>query len=313
MARLVNCARFLSGSLLLLAAVFPALLHGQTTETRETGRDPQVSAGGDTVLGLRAVDVDEAEKATRRVDLRRVLVKRVVSADEILVCDPGAAADDPGMRVNGKPHIAVTEGEDVRVDGILAYSPTHAYYVHSATITPFRAPPRKDRTLVFVIIGVLGAMAASVLLLLLRRGPVAGPPPGAGMTLDLPETGTRKSVPGVGPEDKTTRRVAGRLESLDPELWRGSIRVTRGPGQFGAITRRLGRSDDNDVIIAHDSVGRHQCVIDVDENDAWTLRNLRPTNATIVDGRMLNEDEAAVLSDGVEVHFGDVRFKFHGR
>jgi len=77
------------------------------------------------------------------------------------------------------------------------------------------------------------------------------------------------------------------------------------PIQPGKETK-IGRSLDNDIVLADSSVSRHHAAIDAN-NGGFRLRDLGSQNGTFVRGERINE---APLSNGDPVRVGDASFTF---
>jgi hypothetical protein len=68
---------------------------------------------------------------------------------------------------------------------------------------------------------------------------------------------------------------------------------------------RIGRGDDNDLVIPDKSVSRHHATIIV-KDGRCLVRDLESVNGTFLAGRKIND---ATLADGDAVRFGDVEFR----
>ena len=86
-----------------------------------------------------------------------------------------------------------------------------------------------------------------------------------------------------------------RLLPSDPDMPRVSL-VSR--------PVRVGRADDNDLVLADPEVSRHHARLEPDGQD-WRAIDLGSTNGTWVNGARLN---AATIAAGDEVAFGSVRY-----
>ena len=67
---------------------------------------------------------------------------------------------------------------------------------------------------------------------------------------------------------------------------------------------RVGRADDNDLVLADPEVSRHHARLEPD-GQGWRAIDLGSTNGTWVNGVRLN---AASIVPGDEVAFGSVRY-----
>jgi hypothetical protein len=95
-------------------------------------------------------------------------------------------------------------------------------------------------------------------------------------------------------------RPRGAAVSAERRAWlelRGGRRVDLGVGRV-----KLGRADDNDVVLDHESVSRHHAEIRRD-GDRITIRDLGSTNGTRVDGQPVRELR---LGHDATIHIGAV-------
>jgi hypothetical protein len=67
---------------------------------------------------------------------------------------------------------------------------------------------------------------------------------------------------------------------------------------------RVGRADDNDLVLGNPEVSRHHARLELDGQD-WRMIDLGSTNGTWVNGVRLN---AATIAAGDEVAFGSIRY-----
>jgi hypothetical protein len=67
---------------------------------------------------------------------------------------------------------------------------------------------------------------------------------------------------------------------------------------------RVGRADDNDLVLADPEVSRHHARLEPD-GQGWRMIDLGSTNGTWVNGVRLN---AATIAAGDEVAFGSIRY-----
>ncbi|MCK7595590.1 GGDEF domain-containing protein [Pseudomarimonas salicorniae] len=118
-----------------------------------------------------------------------------------------------------------------------------------------------------------------------------------------------------GEEDNpiTQRTMASGGPQLDGDR-RACLVVIHGEGlgrrvDVGETTVRVGRSRDNDLVIAHPSVSRRHCEIRI-EAGVCHLRDLGATNRTRVNDVPV---EGAELRDGDHVTVGESLLKFIGR
>ena len=68
------------------------------------------------------------------------------------------------------------------------------------------------------------------------------------------------------------------------------------------IEVNVGRSDDNDIVINHDSISSHHAQLKL-HGDRYHLVDLDSTNGTFVDGEVASN---VPLHDGIKVMFGQV-------
>lgn len=89
-----------------------------------------------------------------------------------------------------------------------------------------------------------------------------------------------------------------------------SLRMVKGVSEAGVYliegTARIGRGDENDVVLADPSVSRAHARLDASEAGA-VVRDLDSTNGTFVNGRRV---VTAELRDGDELTFGNTRMRF---
>lgn len=74
-----------------------------------------------------------------------------------------------------------------------------------------------------------------------------------------------------------------------------------------AMSTRIGRSPDNDIVLADAKVSRHHAAI-VDTGSNFVIADLRSANGVYVRGRRINP--SANLSDGDDIGIGDHQFTF---
>jgi len=72
---------------------------------------------------------------------------------------------------------------------------------------------------------------------------------------------------------------------------------------------RIGRSDDADVIVKHDTVSRFHATIDW-RDEAYVVADNKSENGTWVDGLNLISGQDAPLADGSVVMVGTAQLKF---
>jgi pSer/pThr/pTyr-binding forkhead associated (FHA) protein len=75
-------------------------------------------------------------------------------------------------------------------------------------------------------------------------------------------------------------------------------------------TTLVGRANDVQLLLEDQFASRHHAEI-LKMDSAYKVRDLGSKNGVFVDGRRLEGDETAWLSDGTEVQFASTRFRFH--
>jgi DNA-binding NtrC family response regulator len=80
------------------------------------------------------------------------------------------------------------------------------------------------------------------------------------------------------------------------------IPIKAGPGS----ETKIGKADENDVVLVDDTVSRFHCSI-VREGDGWLLRDQKSTNGTFIDDARVKE---AYLRPGVTIRAGAALFRF---
>lgn len=113
---------------------------------------------------------------------------------------------------------------------------------------------------------------------------------------------SRESVP-LGAVDVAAAGEAG-------VRTRFSLRMVKGVSEAGVYfiegTARIGRGDENEVVLADPSVSRAHALLDTGETSP-VVRDLGSTNGTFVNGRRIRTQE---LRDGDELTFGNTRMRF---
>ena len=126
----------------------------------------------------------------------------------------------------------------------------------------------------------------------------------------LPEPGAGSAVfaRSAGPDGAPSAQAA--VESGAPLLretsvaaWASRIIVLNAPAV------RIGRSLDNDIVLAEDPVSAEHCVLER-EGSSFRLRDLGSTNKTFVNGRKV---EDVVLRNGDEIRVGPITFVFESK
>jgi hypothetical protein len=115
----------------------------------------------------------------------------------------------------------------------------------------------------------------------------------------------RESVPLGAVDVSTADAAAGATER---ERFR--LRTVRGVPADGVYLVsgivRIGRGDENEIVLADPSVSRTHAVVDGSGARA-VVRDLRSTNGTFVNGRRVDQHE---LRDGDELALGNTRLRF---
>ncbi|MFC5730413.1 MULTISPECIES: adenylate/guanylate cyclase domain-containing protein [Nocardioides] len=100
-----------------------------------------------------------------------------------------------------------------------------------------------------------------------------------------------------------------------PATYRSEVSVAPGTlqlpdGRLVAVTTyglRIGRSPDNELVLADSSVSRHHCVLTA-TNDGFVLTDLQSTHGTLVNGLRL--DAPRMLTSGDLIRVGDTQLTF---
>lgn len=80
--------------------------------------------------------------------------------------------------------------------------------------------------------------------------------------------------------------------------------------RLNGVTTRIGRLDDNDIVLDDTEVSRHHAVI-VDTGAGFLITDVRSTNGVRVQGRRV--DPSAALADGDHIRIGGSEFTFEIR
>jgi hypothetical protein len=126
------------------------------------------------------------------------------------------------------------------------------------------------------------------------------------------EMAARSSIPAgavdVEPVGEATVAIEG--ASWPGSLSRYHLRMIRGVPAYGVYDVqdrvRIGRSEENDVLLVDPSVSRTHAVVEVTGSEPL-VRDLGSTNGTYVNGERV---EAQPLRDGDELTFGNTRMRF---
>jgi hypothetical protein len=92
----------------------------------------------------------------------------------------------------------------------------------------------------------------------------------------------------------------------------GVLTITKGPDaglsrELQNLPFKIGRSEDNDLVINDPLVSRYHAVIEKRGHD-YQIRDLKSTNGTFVGGRRIEE---RLLEDGDVIQMGDTALRFH--
>ncbi|HET7075205.1 MAG TPA: BTAD domain-containing putative transcriptional regulator [Mycobacterium sp.] len=115
--------------------------------------------------------------------------------------------------------------------------------------------------------------------------------------------------------DLTTRkRLSVTLAPAAPALAEAAVARLRDKSgrqyRLNGATTRLGRLDDNDIVLDGEDVSRHHAVI-IDTGTGFVITDLRSTNGVEVQGQRIHSN--ATLSDGARIRIGGHAFTFEIR
>ena len=77
--------------------------------------------------------------------------------------------------------------------------------------------------------------------------------------------------------------------------------------QLNGVTTRIGRLDDNDIVLDDTEVSRHHAVI-IDTGTDFLITDMKSTNGVQVRGRRVHR--SATLADGDHIRVGNSEFVF---
>ncbi len=110
--------------------------------------------------------------------------------------------------------------------------------------------------------------------------------------------------------DPATREL--RVEQPLPSPLEAVVPVAKAERNSFASQVLVGRTDSNDLVVAHLTVSKHHAFFRLDEaTGRHTLTDMDSTNGTRVNGQSLQGRQAQELADGDLVAFGDMRFVFY--
>jgi len=97
-----------------------------------------------------------------------------------------------------------------------------------------------------------------------------------------------------------------------------TLNITSGPQEGAEIpiltpSLRIGRATKNatwDISLQDRAVSRPHCEIMLNEDGAWTIKDLGSANGTVVNGVPLTPDEAHLLQDGYVISVGETTILF---
>jgi hypothetical protein len=115
--------------------------------------------------------------------------------------------------------------------------------------------------------------------------------------------------------DLTTRkRLSVTLAPAAPALAEAAVARLRDKSgrqyRLNGATTRLGRLDDNDIVLDGEDVSRHHAVI-IDTGTGFVITDLRSTNGVEVQGQRIHSN--ATLADGARIRIGGHAFTFEIR
>jgi pSer/pThr/pTyr-binding forkhead associated (FHA) protein len=115
--------------------------------------------------------------------------------------------------------------------------------------------------------------------------------------------------------DLTTRKRLGVTPAPDAPMVAGTIiaRLRDKTGRqyrLNGATTRIGRLDDNDIVLNGENISRHHAAI-IDTGAGFVITDLRSTNGVEVQGQRIRG--SATLADGNRIHMGGHEFTFEIR
>ena len=108
----------------------------------------------------------------------------------------------------------------------------------------------------------------------------------------------RQTASANAPEETSPPRVYARLQLLDANPVEYPMHTT-------AV--RIGRSQDNEIVLQNDSISRHHAEIQRKGDGTFTVTNLAAGNGVLVNGVQL--DQATLKNEDI-IELGEVRMRF---
>jgi hypothetical protein len=110
--------------------------------------------------------------------------------------------------------------------------------------------------------------------------------------------------------DPSTKEL--RIEQPLPSPLESVVPVAKAERNSFASQVLVGRTDSNDLVVAHLTVSKHHAFFRLDETGGhYTLTDMDSTNGTRVNGQALVGRQPRPLDDGDLVAFGDMNFIFY--
>tara|TARA_R110002096_G_scaffold67332_7_gene163331 strand:+ start:9071 stop:10531 length:1461 start_codon:yes stop_codon:yes gene_type:complete len=148
-----------------------------------------------------------------------------------------------------------------------------------------------DNTVLYIIIAAV-AVAIVILALLLRK--LSG-----GNDVDPVISGEATEIyDDIPVAPQFSNHVYGWLEMLDADGSQEQITITN---------MRIGRGNDNDLVLRNDSVSNSHCVINQSRDGSWSVTDLDSGNGIYVNGKRV---EQSALRDGDTLELGEVKMRF---
>ncbi len=169
---------------------------------------------------------------------------------------------------------------------------------------PIGEGPRGDDANLYVLSAVAGALlllALIVVFLICKKKNEIPPPPPSPWDSSTTDNTPATTDDGIG-------NGQGRVSAIRPvlcELY--SVRDNRS-WQLHKPTATIGRDDSNDITIPNTSVSSRHCVLNLNRDGKWELRDLGSANGIYAADSLLTSVE---LCDGCEFELGEVLLRFH--
>jgi SARP family transcriptional regulator, regulator of embCAB operon len=137
---------------------------------------------------------------------------------------------------------------------------------------------------------------------ILRQEPIGPPRPSA------QRHGAQRPIRAVVTTHKQSIVNSEPAAALSTEAVVARLRDKAGrPYPLSGVTTRIGRLDDNDIVLDDTEVSRHHAVI-IDTGTGFMITDVRSTNGVEVQGRRIQP--SATLADGDHIRIGDSEFIF---